>query len=144
MSTWKRISLSLAGLVLSILAVGIFTGVTTSSSDPDGPGVAISFALAASIFAAPGWIMSLPLVIFFKNLESHRLWLVFCLGSILGPLVFLILGVGLRFPEDCGVSLADSTGVARDLAFSFSVSMLATVFYVSMLKSRSKRIQPTT
>ncbi len=84
------------------------------------------------LFALPAWLLSLPLVITFKDAEGRRGWIILITGVALGP-AFLLLW-GLVFPFG-GIG---RIGPHADGFFWMSaliVSLLTTIFYVLALKT---------
>lgn len=83
------------------------------------------------LFALPAWLLSLPLVITFKDAEGRRGWIILITGVALGP-AFLLLW-GLVAPSG-GIGHMSSQADGFFWISALIVSLLTTISYVLALK----------
>jgi hypothetical protein len=107
-------------------------GVTLSQI---GAGIAF-FVVMVFLASLPGWLLAIPIVLAVRNIAGWRFWMYFALGTGIGPL--WILGMGLYF----SLVSPHHTGFAPgpiDLYYkALAVSSLTTLIYLLLLR----RAQP--
>ena len=86
MSRWKRTGLSLTCLGLTeIVASIVFT--FGSPLQEHWWTTIIAWLWVISVFAFPGWLLSLPFLLSIQATSKLRLWLMGIIGTMIGPCV---------------------------------------------------------
>jgi hypothetical protein len=131
LGTSARVVLSF-GCVL--LATGLFNlrGISSYRLDI---GIRFDFFVLTLLFALPGWLLCLPLVIAFKDAESWRGWVILIVGVSIGP-GFILAWRLLTMPNGGHFT---RQGDGYSLLASTIVSFLTTIFYVLTLKIIHRR-----
>ncbi len=94
-SRWARVGYSAVGFAVGIVSFSVWTTVAAGSTgqlnliDP-----MLWLCLAASMFALPGWLLALPMVLLVKRVDGWRFWAIWAMGTAIGPVV--LIGFDLR------------------------------------------------
>ena len=132
---WKRLVYSLvsviAAVVLCFAAVFAEMFLRNSSGHPLAGDFLI--AVAMTILACiPGWLIAVPVVLIANDIQGWRFWLLWVVGSCIGPLLLLVFAM-LAFQGSAGVS----TSVPDIMDFVYlgaAVSCLSTTVYLLLLR----------
>jgi hypothetical protein len=137
---WKRLLYSLESWVIAAIVSGFFFVITEKVGlHPDqrvtvadiGAGLAI-IILTVFLFSLPGWLLAIPIVLAVRNIRGWRFWMYFVLGSSIGPVWFL--GMGLYFSHT-SPNYAGSVPGPIDLYYRpAAVSSLTTLLYLLLLR----------
>ncbi len=143
----ERVVCSLFALVFSAAACGgVVAGYTLYTRDPATfvpsrilLGVVL-FGAVTLLLSIPGYALFLALALTIRDLRGYRLWLVFLLGSLLGPFSITVIGLldNLRVPDLGGWQPL----VKPMMIWALSVSTLATLLYLGA--ATLFRLYPTT
>ena len=139
-SRWKLVGLSL----LSLAAVEITVSTAFACFSPPQAHWWIgiySWLFVISLFAVPGWLIALPILLFTPNIEGRRVYILACIGTLIGPATIGAINL-------C-VWLVDRNA-GTDFGWGFVliatvISALTTSIYLTFLKlSLRNRIQQPT
>lgn len=84
-SRWKKLTYSLASILVGTATFAILLGISTRN--PSVGGTFVMFAAAVA-----GWIVAIPLILRINNVSGWRFWLYLGIGTSTGPtIVFLAL-----------------------------------------------------
>jgi hypothetical protein len=143
-SWWRRLLFSLASwMAAAILSGSLFVltdeiGVHSSESVTllqIGAGFAF-FVAMVFLVSLPGWLLAIPIVLAVRNIAGWRFWMYFALGTFIGPIWILSMGLyfSLVSPHHAGFAPGPSDLYYRAVA----VSSLTTLIYLLLLR----RAQP--
>ena len=143
----ERVMISFFSLVLSAAVCGASVGgYTLYTRDPATFVLSrillgtVLFGSVTLLLAAPGYALFLVLALTIRNVQGYRFWLVFALGSLLGPFSLFLawLFESWRVP---GLGGWDPL-VKPMMTWALCVSTLATLLYLGA--ARFLRSYPTT
>jgi hypothetical protein len=86
MTTPKRVGLAFGCMIFTIAilaAAGTAESTIRYGLHRTAPNIEIWAVVL--LFAFPGWILSLPFVIFFKSIDGWRIWAIMAIGTAIGP-----------------------------------------------------------
>jgi hypothetical protein len=135
MRTPGRIGLSFGCMLLSI-TIFLLWGVLHASSHRELIND-LAIAPVYLLFAFPGWLLSLPLVMAIRDAEGWRGWVILLIGVSIGP-GFLLVWAFLT-AQSRGGRIVNSEGDGFFYIASLIISSLTTIFYVSVLKFTHRR-----
>jgi hypothetical protein len=136
MSTFRRILLSFACVVLAIAALFLLSLFGLVGSHAQRLGQLQSMAqifLVYFLFALPGWLIALPFVVLLENAQGWRGWAILLIGTCIGPCFILLWSL----IESSGHSTWQGDGFV--LVASLIISLLTTVCYILTLKLAHRR-----
>jgi len=89
-SRWTRIGYSAISFGAGIAFYGLFA-VLWSASSMQGSlvGAFLWLCFPALVFALPGWLIALPLILGVARIDGWRFWALLGLGTTIGPAVIL-------------------------------------------------------
>ncbi len=96
------------------------------------------FLYFSSFLVIPGWLISLPIVLSINRFDGWRLWVQLAIGSVIGPLVILSIGLYSNFTSP---NLAGHDSL---FYLAAAISSLSTVLYLFLARRLSSRIESTT
>ena len=139
MSWWKRLLLSfISAIMADVIVIGVVCLRNPSGAKLDGFLMMSVFAL---YFLIPCWILPLPAVTLINNPSGPRLWMLAAIGILIGPVAMFAFDLWMFWHNPTQIwqwpNLFDY--------FAAAISLVATILYLSALKTSSRRrIQPTT
>ncbi len=132
MSTWRRIGLWLASVVLSVALFSLWLGQGSPA------GFLFIFRITM-MFALPVAFLYLPFVLKLKDAEGPRIWKILGSGILMGPAYLLLLGFILELlghdPHMVWQGDGLDWGVVQCIIPALFVGCLTTLFYAIALKS---------
>ncbi len=132
MSRWKRVGLSLLSSIIAELIVGL------AISFPGGKHLFFEhifvFIYFASFLVIPGWLISLPIVLFFETDTRSRLFVLAILGALIGPVVILCIALYAESTKSAPSNGTWSNGSMEFVYIATAISIVATTLYLTSLK----------
>jgi hypothetical protein len=97
---WKKLSISLVSWIAGSILGAVVTVLAMAVANPPPLSRAIE-PLQAVMFMAPfflifsflGWVAAIPVVLIANSFCRWRLWLYLALGTCIGPILYLALGL---------------------------------------------------
>ena len=85
-SRWARVGYSVVSFAVGIGFFGVIAALYAGSSSPENRvSTMFWFCFPACIFAVPGWVLALPIVLTQTHIDGWRFWAFLGLGTALGP-----------------------------------------------------------
>jgi len=89
-SRWARVGYSTIGFVVGVLSFSVWTTVAAGSAGQENVvDPMLWLCVVASIFALPGWLLALPMVLLVQRVDGWRFWAIWAIGTAIGPLVLI-------------------------------------------------------
>lgn len=135
MTRWKRFGVSIASLAMAELIFSLIFAIQAPPQKHWWTG-AVAFLAVISIFAIPGWILALPIILSVQKITERHLWVLGVIGTLIGP--FVIGAIDL-------ISWKLDRSAGTDFGWGFigiatAISFLTTALYLTALKLYSHPI----
>ena len=142
---WERLLYSFLSALLGGTLVGIGIWVSLAFSNP-GSNLKLEFLFSCVfvtlLFALPGWLIAVPIILSVRNYSGWRKWLWAGLGGCVGP-AFLLGLISLSFLlQPRFGSLQPATW--RYFVCAGAVSLISTAVYLSLVTREPHPLQPAT
>ena len=135
---WKRLIFSLTSFILAVAFLCFLVSIRRGLGNPPDPkGVLQLFCYAAIMvlyFSYPAWLFALPAVLFLTNLTGWRFWAILALGTLIGPMTFLLENLTFVHHSWSG------TGILMIAAAV--ISGLSTFIYLVLLRRSQRTLTP--
>lgn len=134
---WLRLLYSFASMIAAIvitleaLTLSAPLGAPKTWESVHSGAVSIFIFL---IFAFPGWLLGIPVVLKVENIRGWRFWTLLSLGACIGPLVLIAYAV-CAYLADKSVSKGIDSSSWRFIGIGAMVSALTTLIYLCILKN---------
>jgi hypothetical protein len=129
MTRWKRFGISIASLAIAELIFSLIFAIQASPQKHWWTGAVAGLA-AISIFAIPGWILTLPIILSVQKITGRHLWVLGVIGTLIGPFVIGAIDL-ISWKLDRSAGTDFEWGV---IGIATAISFLTTALYLASLK----------
>jgi hypothetical protein len=129
MSRWKRVGLSFASALIADVMVA---SAVMLHDQPRIHFASLIFSSIAFLYLViPGWLISLPVILFIEGNTRLKLFIRAAIGILIGP--FVILSIAL-YAQWTSPSSTWAQGSMEFVYIATAISIIATTLYLTTLK----------